>query len=69
MWVTEELRVFRLVMLSTTIFAAVLVVYFEWRARLLDRIRCQRNSTKRQRREESCFRSLVRPASRGLSRS
>lgn len=38
-WMTEELRVFGLVTLAAAIVAGLLVVYFEWRARLLDRIR------------------------------
>jgi hypothetical protein len=34
--------VFGLVMLSTAIVAALLVVYFDWRAKVLSRIREQR---------------------------
>ena len=42
-WLTEEVRVFGLVMLLTGIVAGVLVVYFDWRAQLLNRIRDGRN--------------------------
>ena len=42
-WLTEEVRVFGLVMLPTAIVAGLLVVYFDWRAKLLNRIRGQRN--------------------------
>ncbi len=38
-WLTEEVRVFGLVMLPTVIVAGLLVVYFDWRAKLLSRIR------------------------------
>jgi hypothetical protein len=42
-WLMEELRVFGLVILPTVIVAGLVVVYFQWRARLLDRIRDERN--------------------------
>jgi hypothetical protein len=42
-WLREEVRVFGLVMLPTAMVAALLVVYFHWRARLLHRIRDERN--------------------------
>ena len=42
-WLTEEVRVFGLVTLPTTIVAGLLVVYFDWRAKLLNRIRDERN--------------------------
>ena len=42
-WLTEEVRVFGLVMLPTVIVAGLLVVYFDWRAKRLDRIRDERN--------------------------
>jgi hypothetical protein len=42
-WLTEELRVFGLVMLPTAIIAGLLVVYFDWRAKLLNQIRDERN--------------------------
>ena len=42
-WLTEEVRVFGLVMLPTAIVAGLLVVYFDWRAKLLSRIREERN--------------------------
>ena len=38
-WLTEEARVFTLVMLPAGVVAGLLVVYFDWRARLLKRIR------------------------------
>ena len=42
-WLTEELRVFVLMMLPTAIIAWLLVVYFDWRAKLLNQIRDERN--------------------------
>ena len=42
-WLTEEARVFGLVMLPTAIVAGLLVVYFDWRAKLLNRMRDERN--------------------------
>jgi hypothetical protein len=42
-WLTEEVRVFGLVMLPTAIVAGLLVVYFDWRANLLSRIREKRH--------------------------
>ena len=41
-WLTKELRVLGLVMLPTAIVAGLLVVYFEWRAKLLNPIRDER---------------------------
>jgi hypothetical protein len=38
-WLTEEVTVFGLVMLPAAIVAALLVVYFDWRSKLLSRIR------------------------------
>jgi hypothetical protein len=38
-WLTEQARVFGLVMFPTAIVAGLLVVYFEWRAKVLSRIR------------------------------
>ena len=37
-WLTEEVRVFGLVILPTTIVAGLLVVYFDWRTKLLKQI-------------------------------
>ena len=37
-WLTGEVRVFGLVMLPTAVVASLLVVYFDWRARLQRRI-------------------------------
>jgi hypothetical protein len=42
-WFTEEVRVFGLVMLPTAIVAGLLVVFFDWRAELLNQIRDERN--------------------------
>ena len=42
-WLTEEVRVFGLVLLPTAIVAGLLVVYFDWRAKLLSRIRDERH--------------------------
>ena len=41
-WLTEQVRAFGLVMLPTAIVAGLLVVYFEWRAKVLNRIRDER---------------------------
>mgnify|MGYP003576200759 CR=1 FL=1 len=46
-WLTEELRVLGLVMLPTAIVAGLLVVYFEWRAKLLNAIREQRHAQRK----------------------
>ena len=46
-WLTEEVRVFALVMLPTAIVAGLLVVYFDWRAKLLSRIRDERHEYRR----------------------
>jgi hypothetical protein len=37
-WLTAEVRVFGLVILPTVIVAGLLVVYFEWRAKLRRRV-------------------------------
>ena len=37
-WLTSEVRVVGLVMLPTAIVAGLLVVYFDWRAKLRNRI-------------------------------
>jgi len=37
-WLTEEVRVLGLVILPTGIVAALLVVYFDWRAKLRHRV-------------------------------
>jgi hypothetical protein len=42
-WLTEEMTVFGLVMLPTALVAGLLVVYFDWRAKLLSRIRDERH--------------------------
>ena len=36
-WLTDEARVFGLVMLPTVIVASLLVLYFDWRGRLRQR--------------------------------
>jgi hypothetical protein len=41
-WLTEEIRVFGLVVLPTVVVAGLLVVYFGWRTQLLSRIRDER---------------------------
>ena len=42
-WLTSEVRVFGLVMLPTAIVAGLLVVYFDWRAKLRNRILAERD--------------------------
>jgi hypothetical protein len=42
-WLTSEVRVFGLVMLPTAIVAGLLVVYFDWRAKLRNRILTNRD--------------------------
>jgi hypothetical protein len=42
-WLTGEVRVFGLVMLPTAVVASLLVVYFDWRARLQRRILAKRD--------------------------
>jgi hypothetical protein len=42
-WLTEELRVIGVVLLPTAIVAGLLVMYFKWRARLLNRVRDERH--------------------------
>jgi uncharacterized membrane protein len=37
-WLTSEVRVFGLVLLPTAIVAGLLIVYFDWRAKLRTRI-------------------------------
>jgi hypothetical protein len=46
-WLTEGVRMFGLVMLPTAIVAGLLVVYFEWRAKLLNRIRDHRKDERK----------------------
>ena len=41
-WLTEEVRVFGLVILPTGIVAGLLVVYFDWRAKLRRRVVAER---------------------------
>ena len=43
MWLTEEAGAFVLLVPPTAIVAALLVVYFDWRARLINQIRDERN--------------------------
>jgi uncharacterized membrane protein len=40
-WLTEEVRVVGLVMLPTAIVASLLVLYFDWRGRLIARVRAE----------------------------
>jgi hypothetical protein len=42
-WLTEEVSAFGLVVLPTAIVAALLVVYFDWRAKVLNQIRDESN--------------------------
>jgi hypothetical protein len=42
-WLTAEVRVIGLVMLPTGIVAGLLVVYFDWRAKLLRRVLAERD--------------------------
>ena len=37
-WLTEEVRVFALVVLPTAIVASLLVLYFDWRGRMMRRV-------------------------------
>ena len=46
-WLTSEVRVFGLVMLPTAIVAGLLVVYFDWRAKLRNRILGDRDHHKK----------------------
>lgn len=41
-WLTEEVRVFGLVVVPTVVVAGLLVAYFDWRARLRNRVRDNR---------------------------
>ena len=43
-WLTSEVRVFGLVMLPTAIVAGLLVVYFDWRAKLRRRVMAERDT-------------------------
>ena len=42
-WLTEEVRVVGLVILPTAIVASLLVLYFDWRAKLQRRILAERD--------------------------
>jgi hypothetical protein len=46
-WLTSEVRVFGLVVLPTAIVAGLLVVYFDWRAKLRDQILADRDDHKK----------------------
>ena len=43
-WLTAEVRVFGLVVLPTAILAGLLLVYFEWRAKLRRRVLGERDT-------------------------
>ena len=43
-WLTAEVRVFGLVILPTAIVAGLLVVYFDWRAKLRRRVLGERDT-------------------------
>jgi hypothetical protein len=42
-WLTSEVRVFGVVMLPTVVVAGLLVVYFEWRAKLRQQVLADRD--------------------------
>jgi hypothetical protein len=42
-WLTSEVRVYGLVMLASAIVAGLLVVYFDWRAKLRRRVLAERH--------------------------
>jgi hypothetical protein len=46
-WLTSEVRAFGLVVLPTAIVAGLLVVYFDWRAKLHKRLMADRDDHKR----------------------
>ena len=46
-WLTSEVRVFGLVMLPTAIVAGLLVLYFDWRAKLRHQILADRDDHKK----------------------
>lgn len=46
-WLTGEVRVFGLVALPTAIVASLLVVYFDWRQKLLRRMLAQRKDNRK----------------------
>ena len=46
-WLTSEVRVLGLVVLPTAIVAGLLVVYFDWRAKLRNRILADRDDHKK----------------------
>lgn len=46
-WLTAEVRVFGLVILPTAIVAGLLVVYFEWRAKLRRRVLGERDTCRK----------------------
>ena len=43
-WLTSEVRMFGLVILPTAIVAGLLVVYFDWRAKLRRRVLAERDT-------------------------
>jgi hypothetical protein len=43
-WLTSEVRVFGLVILPTAMVAGLLVVYFDWRAKLRRRVLAERDT-------------------------
>ena len=46
-WLTSEVRVFGLVILPTAIVAGLLVVYFDWRAKLRRRVVAERDTCRK----------------------
>ena len=46
-WLTSELRVFGLVLLPTGIVASLLILYFDWRARMRRQILAERDEPRK----------------------
>ena len=46
-WLIEDVRLFGVVMIPTAIVAALLVLYFDWRAKLFSEILAERNEQRR----------------------
>jgi hypothetical protein len=45
-WLTDQLRVLSLVILPSTVVAALLVLYFEWRGRLQHQVSAEHDERK-----------------------
>ena len=46
-WLIEEVRLFGLVMIPTAIAAVLLVVYFDWRSKLIRESRAERHAPRK----------------------